>query len=91
QFQAGRFAEAMEYLDATHLSDLRLRQAQLLKVECLRKLGRDAEAGRLEKEALAAWPEHSAARRLFRFLGMVANDGRRMLVGLTEKGRRGTG
>ncbi len=91
QFQAGRFAEAMEYLDATHLSDLRLRQAQLLKVECLRKLGRDAEAGRLEKEALAAWPEHSAARRLFRFLGMVANDGRRLLVGLTEKGRRGAG
>ena len=88
-FQAGRFSEAMEFLDATHLSDLRLRQAQFLQAECLRKLGRNAEADRLEKDLLAAWPEHNAARRLFRFLGMVANDGRRLLVGLTEKGRRG--
>ena len=87
--QAGRFAEAMEFLDATHLSDLRLRQAQLLQAECLRKLGRSAEADRLEKDLLAAWPEHNAARRAFRFLGMVANDGKRLLVGLTEKGRRG--
>ena len=43
----------------------------------------------MKREALAAWPEHNAARRLFRFLGMVANDGKRLLVGLTEKGRRG--
>jgi tetratricopeptide (TPR) repeat protein len=88
-FQAGRFTEAMEFLDATHLSDLRLRQAQHLQAECLRKLGRSAEADRLERDLLAAWPEHNTARRLFRFLGMVANDGKRLLVGLTEKGRRG--
>ncbi len=88
-FRDGQFSEAAEFLDAAHLSDLRLRQAQLLQVECLKKLGRSAEAGRLEKDVLAAWPEHNAARRIFRFLGMVANDGRRMLVGLTEKGRRG--
>jgi hypothetical protein len=88
-FRSGRISEAMEFLDATHLSDLRLRQAQHLQAECLKKLGRTAEADRLEKDLLAAWPEHNAARRLFRFLGMVANDGKRLLVGLTEKGRRG--
>ena len=88
-FRDGRFAEAMEFLDATHLSDLRVRQAQHLKAECLRRLGRTTEAERMEKEALAAWPEHNAARRLFRFAGMIANDGKRLLVGLTEKGRRG--
>jgi hypothetical protein len=86
---AGKFAEAMEYLDATHLSDLRVRRVQYLKAECLQKLGRSAEAARLKREALAAWPEHNALRRLFRFLGMVANDGKRMLVGLTQKGRSG--
>jgi hypothetical protein len=41
------------------------------------------------KESLAAWPQMTALRKSFRFLGMVANDGKRMLVGLTEKGRRG--
>ena len=86
---AGNFARAMEFLDATHLSDLRVRHVQHLKAECLQKLGQTAEAARLEREALAAWPEHNALRRFFRFLGMVANDGKRMLVGLTEKGRGG--
>jgi hypothetical protein len=66
-----------------------VRRVQHLKAECLRNLGQPAEAARLEQEALAAWPEHNALRRLFRFLGMVANDGKRMLVGLTEKGRGG--
>ena len=86
---AGNYAGAMEFLDATHLSDLRVRRVQYLKAECLQKLGQPAEAARLEREALAAWPEHNALRRLFRFLGMVANDGKRMLVGMTEKGRGG--
>jgi hypothetical protein len=89
RFRDGRFSEAMEFLDAIHLSDLRLRQAQQLQVECFRKLGRTAEAERLECDLLAAWPQHNIARRLFRFLGMVANDGKRLLVGMTEKGRRG--
>jgi hypothetical protein len=84
-----KFPEAMEYLDATQLSDLRVKQAQVLKSECLRGLGKNAEADQVLKESLAAWPQMTALRRCFRFLGMVANDGKRLLVGLTEKGRRG--
>ena len=83
------FAEAMECLDATQLSDLHVRQAQVLKAECLRALGRPAEADRVLKDALAAWPQMNTLRRAFRFLGMVANDGKRLLVGLTEKGKKG--
>ena len=83
-----KFAEAMIFLDATQLSDLRVKQAQELKAQCLRDLGRDAEAARIESENIAAWPELNGARRLFRFLGMVANDGKRMLVGLTHKERK---
>jgi hypothetical protein len=30
----------------------------------------------------------SAMRRLFRFLGMVANEAKGLLVGLTSKGKR---
>jgi hypothetical protein len=88
-FQDGRFAQALELLEATHLSDLRLRPAQSLLVDCLKKLDRPTEAERVEKELLAVWPEHNTARRVFRFVGMVANDAKRLLVGLTEKGRRG--
>jgi hypothetical protein len=84
----GRHGEAMEYLDATAYSDLRVRYAQMLKAECLRALGRPAEAGRLEGETLAAWPQMGLLRRTFRFLGMVANDGKRMLVGLSSKGKK---
>lgn len=84
-----KFPEAMEYLDATQLSDLRVKQAQVLKSECLRSLGKNAEADKVLKESLAAWPQMTALRKCFRFLGMVANDGKRLLVGLTEKGRRG--
>lgn len=85
----GRHAEAMEHLDATWFSDLRVRYAQMLKADCLRALGRRAEADRLTKETLAVWPQMNVLRRTFRFLGMVANDGKRMLVGLTSKGKRG--
>ncbi len=87
--QNDRFARALELLEGTLLADLRLRQAQHLQAACLKKLGRNEEAVRLERDLLAAWPEHTIARRLFRFVGMVANDGKRLLVGLTEKGRRG--
>ena len=45
-----KFAEAMIFLDATQLSDLRVKQAQELKAQCLRDLGRDAEAARIETE-----------------------------------------
>ena len=83
-----KFAEAMEFLDATEFSDLRVRQAQMLKVDCLRALGQSAEADRLANEVLAAWPQMNLLRRTFRFLGMVANDGKRLLVGLTSKGKK---
>ncbi len=86
-----QFVEAMELLDATQLSDLRVRQAQAMKAECLRALGRIAEAEALEREQLAVWPELAMARKLFRFVGVVANDAKRLLVGLTEKGKRSAG
>lgn len=84
----GEYAQALKYLDATLFSELRVRTAQLMKVECLRALGRHAEAERLARETLAAWPEMGTARRLFRFLGMVVNEGKSLLVGLTGKGKR---
>ena len=84
-----QFAEALAFLDATQLSDLRAKHAQILQAECLRALGRADEARRLEQETITAWPEFGGYRRLFRFLGKVANDGKRMLVGLTEKGKKG--
>jgi len=80
-----QFAEALKFLDTTLLSNLRVRQAQDLKVECLRALGRNSEADRLAQETLAAWPEMNSARRLFRFLGMVASDGKTMIVGFLQK------
>jgi hypothetical protein len=79
-----QFAAAMEHLDATQLSDLRVKQAQVLKSECLRGLGKTAEAEAVLKESLAAWPQMTTLRKGFRFLGMVANDGKRMLVGLAK-------
>jgi len=84
-----KHAEAMTFLDATQLSDLRVRQAHALKAECLRALGRAAEAERIADECLTTWPQMNAIRRFFRFLGMVANDGKRLLVGLTQKGKQG--
>lgn len=81
----GQHAEALKYLDATLLSDLRVRWAEKLKADCLRALGRQAEADQLSREILAAWPEMGAVRRLFRFLGMVATEGKRLFVIATEK------
>jgi tetratricopeptide (TPR) repeat protein len=86
-----RFAEAMEFLDATQFSDLRVRQAQAAKAQCLRALGRTAEAERVASEQLAAWPDLAGTRRLFRLVGAVANDAKRLLVGLTERGKHGGG
>ena len=81
-----KFEEALKFLDATFMSNLRVRQAQDMKVECLRALGKSSEADKLEKETLAAWPEMNFARRLFRFLGMVASDGKAMIVGFLKGG-----
>jgi hypothetical protein len=82
QRMAGKkFEEALKFIDATLMSNLRVRQAQDMKVECLRALGRNSEADKLAGEVLATWPEMNFFRRLFRFLGMVASDGKAMVVG----------
>jgi len=57
-----------------------------MKVECLHALGRNIEADKLASETLAAWPEMNFFRRMFRFLGMVASDGKTMLVGMFSGG-----
>jgi hypothetical protein len=76
-----KFEDALKFIDATLMSSLRVRQAQDMKIECLRALGQNSEADKLSGEVLAAWPEMNFARRLFRFLGMVASDGKAMFVG----------
>ncbi len=81
----GQHTEALKYLDATLLSDLRVRWAEKLKADCLRALGRSAEADQLSRQVLAAWPEMGAVRRLFRFLGMVATEGKRLFVIATNR------
>ncbi|HEU6448112.1 MAG TPA: hypothetical protein VFV23_06735 [Verrucomicrobiae bacterium] len=83
-----KFDEAIKFLDATFMSNIRLRQAIDLKVVCLRELGRNSEADKLAKETLAAWPEMNFFRRIFRFLGMVASDGKTLLVGMLHGGKR---
>jgi len=81
-----KYDEASKFLDGTLMSNLRVRQAQDMKVECLRALGRNSEADKLARETLAAWPEMNFFRRWFRFLGMVASDGKAMIVGFLSKG-----
>jgi hypothetical protein len=81
----GNHAEAMTFLEAVDMADMKVRAAHDMKIQCLRALGRDAEARVLAKEKLAAWPEQNALRRIFRFFGMVANEGRRLLVGQMAK------
>jgi hypothetical protein len=81
----GQQAEAMKYLDAVQLSELRVRSAQKMKAECLRALGRAAEAQRLDQETLVTWPQMHAARRLFRFMGMLVTEAKRIIISMTEK------
>jgi hypothetical protein len=81
-----KYEEALKFLDGTLMSNLRVRQAQDMKVECLRALGRNAEADKLAKETLAAWPEMNFFRRMFRFLGMIATETKTMIVGFLSKG-----
>jgi hypothetical protein len=87
--QKKEYTEAMTFLDAVQLSDMKVRQANALMSDCLRGLGRVAEADRISSETNIQWPQMNPLRRGFRFLGMVANDGKRMLVGLTSKGKKG--
>ncbi len=81
----GNYSEALKYVEATQMADMRMRAAQDMKIQCLRALGRGGEADGLAREALLAWPETKALRRLFRFLGMVANEGRRLLAKRSAK------
>lgn len=81
----GNFVEALKYVEATQMADLRLRQAHEMKIRCLHALGRHDEAKQLEREKFLAWPEMSAARRLFRFLGMIANEARRIVAARSRK------
>ena len=83
-----KFEEALKFIDGTLLSNIRLRQALDLKVQCLRELGRNAEAEKLAADVLGAWPEMNSARRLFRFLGMVATEGKTMIVGFLKGGKK---
>jgi hypothetical protein len=80
-----KYEEALKFIDATLMSNLRVRQAQDMKVVCLRALGKNSEADKLAKEVLVAWPEMNFFRRTFRFLGMVASDGKAMVVGFLSK------
>jgi len=81
----GEHAEALKYLDATLLSDLRVRWAEKMKVDCLRALGRQSEADQLSKQVFAAWPDMGGVRRFFRFLGMIATEAKRLFVIATNK------
>ena len=87
-FDKKEYAEALKYIEVTQMADVRVRQAHEMKVKCLLALGRDAEAERVRREAMLAWPRMSSARRTFRFLGKVANEAKGLLVGLTSKGQR---
>jgi hypothetical protein len=79
------YAQAIPFLDAVQFSDLKVRQAGLMMAECLRAVGRHHEANQMDKDSQVCWPRMNTLRRLFRFLGMVANDGKRMLIGFFDK------
>jgi len=83
-----KFGEALKFLDATLMSNLRVRQAQDMKIECLRALGKNSEADKLAKETLAAWPEMNFWRRLFRLFGMLATETKTMIVGFLQGGKK---
>lgn len=82
------YAEALKYIEATQMTDVRVRQAQDMKIKCLRALNHNSEADSLAHEAMLAWPRMSFFRRTFRFLGKVSNEGKTLLVGLVSGGRR---
>jgi hypothetical protein len=87
-FDKKEYAEALNYIEVTQMSDIRVRQAHEMRVKCLLALGRHAEAEQVRREAVLAWPRMSFARRNFRFLGKVANEAKTLLVGLVSGGKR---
>ena len=82
------YAEALKYIEATQMADIRVRQAHEMRIQCLRALGRNSEADQAEREAILAWPKMNTARRTFRFLGKMANEGKTLLINLTSGGKR---
>jgi hypothetical protein len=87
-FDKKEYAEALKYIEATQMADVRVRQAHEMKVKCLLALGRNTEAEQVRREAVLAWPRMSSARRTFRFLGKVANEAKTLLVGIVSGGKR---
>ena len=87
-FDKKEYDQALKYIEVTQMADIRVRQAQEMKVKCLLALGRNAEAEQVRREAILAWPRMSFARRTFRFLGKVANEAKTLLVGLVSGGKR---
>lgn len=81
------YTEAMKYLDATMLSDMRVRTIQNLKADCLRALNRHAEADKLMQETYITWPQMRTARRLCRLVGKIANEAKILFVGAVTKGK----
>ncbi len=88
---ANRPADALALIEGTQYSELRVRSAQKMKAQCLRQLGRNAEAELLDAETLATWPELATARRLFRFLAKFVNEAKRMVSGAGEKTKQSGG
>ncbi len=87
-FDKKNFAEALKYIEATQMADIRVRQAHEMRVKCLRALGRNSEADAVENEAVMAWPRMNFARRMFRFAGKMMNETKTLLVALTSGGKR---
>lgn len=83
-----KFEEALKFVDATFMSNIRLRQAQDMKIECLHALGKNSEADKLAKEVLVAWPEMNFWRRIFRLFGMLATETKTMIVGFLKGGKK---
>jgi hypothetical protein len=87
-FDKKQYNEALELIEATQMSDIRVRQAHEMRVKCLRALGRESEAKAVEREAILAWPRMNFFRRTCRFLGKIANESKTLLVGLISGGKR---
>lgn len=87
-FDKKEYEEALELIEATQMADLRVRQAQEMKTKCLRALGRESDADKVEREAILAWPRMNFFRRASRFLGKFANESKTLVVGLTSGKKR---
>src|SRR5664280_74630 len=51
-FDKKEYAEALKYIEATQMADVRVRQAHEMKVKCLLALGRNTEAEQVRREAV---------------------------------------